>query len=103
MSVLVLMLINEYLFKVIIVETVTTKLLICRHSWQAIEALYGLWGLGRAEVQNCPMFLQTLQLLQGGGLAFTLKMAISVFSIKVFIHLHSYILKVNQSFATNMF
>jgi hypothetical protein len=32
MNVLVLVLITEYLFKVIVGETVTTKLLVCRHS-----------------------------------------------------------------------
>ena len=41
---------------VIVGETVTIKLLICRHSWLAFGALYGLWGLGRAEVQIAQCF-----------------------------------------------
>jgi hypothetical protein len=39
----------------------------------------------------------------GWWTAFTLKMAVAVFSITVFIHFHSYFLEVNQSFAKNMF
>jgi hypothetical protein len=46
-------------------ETVTTSILICKHSWPVFGALYWLLGLGNVEEQNWPMFLQTLRLSQG--------------------------------------
>jgi len=69
----------------------------------------GIWSfIWALRIRPCrgtilPSVLANYADVTGWWTAFTQKMAIAVFSIKVFIHLHSCILTVNQSFATNMF
>jgi hypothetical protein len=65
-----------------------------------------IWAVGirgRCRGTKLPNVFANFAAVTGWWTALTMKMAVAVFSIKVFIHLHSYILKVNQSFATNMF
>jgi hypothetical protein len=59
--------------------------------------------LGHAEVPNLPNVFANFAAVTGWWTAFTMKVAVAVFSITVFILFHNYFLEVNQSFAANMF